>query len=163
MKRLDSCLFVTFSEWFLDGLTGQPVKTTWGELVQDPSWYLWRRDRDTGEVHFVSMYKYFGHEQVARLEADLARFLSPDEIIRRTTEARTARLRQARETFAQVQQDKIAANKSRIVDLMNGKSGFRTVRSYSYSGQKNRSSSAEQQQVLKDAREDGWELPTEPE
>jgi len=159
LKRLDPDLFVTWSPWMLDALTGRPIETNWGALVPAPGFYLWRRDRDAGKTYWVSVFERFGHEQVANLEADLARFMSPDEIIRRVAANRRRNMEAGRKRCEERRADVYAANKSRIVDLMNGMSGRRPPKTYSYPGQQDRRSSMERQEFLRDAREDGWELP----
>lgn len=157
LRRLDRQLRATWSPYSVDSLTGQVIEHC-GRPVEDPCWHLWRKDEcSTHHFYVMPIGEYFGHEQVARLERDVARHMSPDEILRRhrarAEDRKALELRRKEEA----QQDKIKANESRIADLVfGGKSGRRDGKVFSYPGQK---SHATPGTVMKDAKEDGWELP----
>lgn len=170
LRRLDRCLFLTWSPWSLDPLSGQPivphtsvdpVTGDWinAEPVDDPAWYLWRREENSTKVFWVTAVPggYYGHEHVAKLEGDLARFMSPDAILRGIAEKRRDVDVKRKERYRERHADTLGANQGRIGDLLAGRSGRRTGKIMSYGGQKNRGTPT--QEFLPDAREDGWELP----
>lgn len=167
LRRLDRCLFVTWSPWALDPLTGRPIETkgaidpVTGDVVpagtiESPEYHLWRRDENSSKVFWVSSYRHFGHAQVAKLEGDLARFMSPSAMLQKMMEARDRVLRKGREDYEDYHNQLSKANESRIHDLVfAGKSGRRTRKVVSYPGQTNRGTPTEE--FLADPEEDGWE------
>lgn len=177
LRRLDPSLRLTWSPYALDVFSGNPILTTGcvnpdvspgeveyvapGRPVDDPSFYLWRKS-DTCSHHFYVMAfptpdPGFTYRQVLALERDLARFLSPREILSTMTEAADRRAKQAKAAQEQLQLDKIAANESRINDLvLNGRSGTRDGKAFSAPGVSRRSTPG---RVFMDPREDGWETP----
>lgn len=170
LRRLDPCLFLTWSPYSIDPLTGRPiiphtsVDPTTGTLIQarpvdDPAWYLWRREENSTKVHWVTAIPggFFGHQHVAKLEGDLARFMSPSAILRGIAEKRREVDMRRKENYHQRHTDTIDANRGRVGDLLAGRSGQRTAKIMSYSRQTNRGTPT--QRFLPDAREDGWELP----
>ncbi len=159
MKRLDPNLVVTWHRYSTDPISGRPLLHN-NRPVADPSYYLWRRDDNSRHHHWISFYVHFGQRQVQRLEGDLARFMRPTEILQKMGEARTARLAREKAQLQDTQNEKIKANHRRIGDLVfNGKSGQRQAKSFSASGLSRRGTPGV---ILKDAREDGWELNEDP-
>jgi len=115
-----------------------------------------RRDENSTKVRWVSSYQSFGHAEVLKLERDLARFMSPSEVLRRLLEAREHYLKRERCRFEDRHSQIRKANSKRIGDLVfEGKSGLRTRKIVSYPGQVNRGTPTEE--FLADSEEDGWE------
>jgi hypothetical protein len=167
MKRLDPQLRVTFSPYALDPMTCTPIEQSGildpytGEyntgLVEDPAFYLWRKDECSSHHVFVKAFPRFTDREVLALERDVARFNRPQDIMRIFHERDTARREKALANKRELQNDKIAANARRIDDLvLGGKTSRRGGRSYGYSGQGSKGSPGD---VEMDPREGGWELP----
>jgi hypothetical protein len=173
LRRLDRNLRVTWSPLALDVETGRPIEMEltldpytgeWLEgTITDPAYYLWRKDNNSSHHFFVAVYSEFGHPEVELLETDLARFHDPEEIPKLLRES-NARLRQlGLRAKRELQRQKRKANKRRIHDLVfEGKGLRRSAKVASYPGAPTRTSSAERAQIEKEAREDGWELPSGP-
>lgn len=170
LNTLDPLFRITWSKYALDPETGQPILGSGrldpytGEYVRpdpilDPCFYLWRKDSGSSHHFFVEAFPEFGYREIRQLESDLVRFMGPEEISR-FVRTRAERLRQrALDQMQDRQIQKMKANKSRIRDLVfEGKAGVREAKSFSYSGQTVRRSSAEGGLIEQDAREAGWEL-----
>jgi hypothetical protein len=168
LKRLDPQLRVTFSRYALNPDTGRPIEMSGrldpctGEwlagVVHDPAFYLWRKDDCSSHHFFVAAYPQFGHREVMLLEADLARFERPEDIERIVRERAERRRERQLSSVKGDRQEVRRANRKRIHDLVfEGKSGMREAKVSSYAGQSTRTSSAERQRFLADAKEDGWE------
>lgn len=165
LRRLDTRLAVTFSQYAIDPLTSQPLdadREAGGGPVVDPAWHLWIKNPDHGWLlvrsYYVARGEWFGHQQIAALEQDLMRTHSPGEILQLFAQRRDSHARRARAARDQEIADIGRANKRRISDLISdNKSGRRTRKLASYAGQHNRSTPSET--FLPEAREDGWELP----
>jgi hypothetical protein len=171
LKRLDPSLRVTWSPYALNPETGRPIEMSGrvdpesGEqllgAVRDPAFYLWKKDPGSSHHFFVGVSPRFGHLEVLRLETDFARFYRPEDILRVVKTAADRRRALDRAAMEQLQRDKIRANRKRIHDLVfEGKRGLRSTKVVSYGGMTRRSSSAERALIEKEAREDGWELPS---
>jgi hypothetical protein len=179
MKRLDPHLRVTFCKFAIDPITSIPLPVHPGpewvddpeamkrlcrrgdtHYLLDPGYTLWVQSGD-GRFYYVQSYSHeegFGHREVAKLERDVARFMTPSEIINKRRDAQEARERKQKDEYRQKHADTSKANESRIRDLVfNGNSGYREAKVVSYAGQGNRGTRT--QKVLRDAKEDGWELP----
>lgn len=165
MRRLDPKLKVTFSPYALNPFTGDVIEQDgYGEDCEkltgpcsDPAFYLWRKCDKAGWI-FVQSYPVtqgFGHREVLALESDLARWHSPDKV----WEIIDAKTRGARERLAQQKRndmrDKVMDNKKLAMDVASGKSTFRDPKTFSYSGQARRTSSAEGAPVQRSNRELG--------
>lgn len=168
LKRLDPRLRVTFSPYSLDPLTGNPIEmegfdTDLGVPLRgpcaDPSFYLWRKTDTQGWV-LVQVYALaaggFGHLQVLKLEADLARWHSPEQawrIVAGKTERMRAAAAQSKKDYLR---DKALDNKKLILDAASGDDGFfrRGGKGFSYAGQTSRTSGGEKV-VSRDDRELG--------
>lgn len=160
LRRLDPQLVVTWHPYSIDPFVGGTLLTRWGAPVPDPSWYLWRRDDNSSHHFLVAIYKDFGHEQVRKLEADVFRYMSPEEVSRAIRENQSRIHDQKRAAKEQLQRDKIKANAGPIHDLVFGnRPTRRDAKVMSYGGQRNRGSRG---QVDIDPREAGWELPEAP-
>ncbi len=179
LRTLDPYLRVTFCKFSIDPITSVPVEVyptaAWDQdpeslkrlekrgntyYLIDPCFTLWVKSGD-GRHYYVQSYSSdegFGHREVAKLERDVARFMTPSEIINRRREAVADRERKQREEYSQKHDDTSKANEGRIRDLVfHDKSGMRDAKIVSYAGQGNRGTRT--QRVLRDAKEDGWELP----
>lgn len=173
LRRLDRDLFLSFSKYAIHPGTGQPLplrgrmddgieqyeRRSGDLLLIAPAWHLWVRDSD-GRIHLVNSYPAesgFGHREVAALEADAARFMTPSEIVEIARQRRMERDRKRRQEYRDRHADITKANWGRIRDLCNGKSGYRERRIISGPGMGSRGAATER--ILTDAREDGWELP----
>lgn len=163
LRTLDPLLVVTWSPWSLDVMTGLPVESPASPredgLIEDPAFYLWRRSSTCSHHFFVNVLPVFDHRVCAALESDLGRFRRPEELWRLVEEAGSRARDKQLEEYRERHRDVVAANKSRIGDLVfEGKSGIRTPKVFSGTGG-SRTSSAEREGILMDPREDGWELP----
>jgi hypothetical protein len=174
LKRLDKNLRVTFSHFAINEVTSVPmVINDWGEeeapfivrrggtaFLHDPAFHVWVREEGSGRFHLVMTYPAangFGHREVQKLEADVARYMSPTEILRKHRELREAAEAKEKQDNEELRSDILKANQSRIGDLVfGGKHGHRDAKIVSYPGQGNRGSRG---QVKKDDKEDGWEKP----
>jgi hypothetical protein len=177
LKRLDPKLRVTFSMYAIDQLTSFPIPVNVGpewvdepeinkvrrfgntNVVLDPAFHLWVQDPE-GRWHLLNSYPAemgFGHREVAKLEADVARYMRPSDIIAKIHEQKLARERKAKKDHAEERRDIIKANKSRIHDLLfEDKGGERDGKFMSGAGLNRRGNMGT---VRKDDEEDGWEKP----
>ena len=177
LHRLDPLLEVTFSKYAIDQITGEPlsvhVTPDWEDepefekvrrcgnvnAVLDPGWHLWVQDPD-GQHHLLMSYPAeigFGHREVAKLEADVARYMRPSDIIAEIHKKQRARKEKAQRDHLTERADIIKANKSRIHDLLfEDKPGIRGGKFTSGPGLNKRGNMEDQ--VLSDT-EDGWEKP----
>ncbi len=180
MRRLDANLYLTFSTYGINPETTAPMEIKIGPdfamyenmdrfhrrgnawFIYDPSYYLWTKDPE-GRWVLVNTYPAvtgFGHREVQKLEADVARTMRPSDIVAAIYEHKERREAKAKADEHQAKDDVFVANKSRMHDLMfEGKTGRRQAKIVSYAGQKNRSTPGD---ILSDAREDGWELREKP-
>jgi hypothetical protein len=166
LRRLDPQLFVTWSPWAINPVTGQVIECKasidpdTGEEVEagavyDPAFHLWRRD-DGSTCCLVMSFPKFGHAEVRKLENDLARFMKPSAILKAMAEARHAVQKKRHEDYEDYHNQLSKANSQRIGDLVfAGRSGRRTRKIVSYAGQRNRSTPTEE--FLADPKDDGWE------
>ncbi len=174
LKRLDPKLVLTFSRWGIDPETTTPLelKLT-AEVVDyedcskfhrrgnstylyDPCFYLWTQDPD-GRWCLVMSYQAetgFGHREVQKLEADVARTMRPSDIIAAIHQLKGERDAKAKADHKELRADIADANEHRIDDLMAGKAGIRGAKIYSYPGQGNRATPGN---VVMDDKEAGWE------
>lgn len=160
MRRLDRGLAVTYSSVSINPLTSRPLETRLG-LVRDPAFHLWSRDPD-GRWWLVRSFpaaEGFGHREVARLEADVARRMSPSEILERHLSGVADRREAGLAIHRGYHSDLLKANRRRIENLLNlddrtQDRGDRQARMFSYPGQSSRATPG---LLKKDAREDGWE------
>lgn len=165
MKRVHPGLRLTFSPYALDLLNGHPILVEdTGQPVYDPAWYLWLKDSVTSHHIFLNMFSMdeggFGHRNCESLESDIARRMSPGQIGQWLRAREGSMLAKKQADFRQTQTDKVEANEKRINDLiLEGKSGVRDKKVFSYKGQHSRDNVGAV--VYKDAKEDGWELPSE--
>jgi hypothetical protein len=170
MKRLAPRLKVTWSPYALDPTTGRVLEQSgkvdpyYGNVltgpVKDPAFYLWRRDSSSSHYFFVSMYRTFGHREVHGLEGDIARLVRPQDIlpiIQANEERRKATGKRAQRD---TQRAKIAANKTKIEETLEGKRDARSPRVFSYPGQ-GASKDTSGREIELQGREAGWELPEE--
>lgn len=165
LRRLDRDLLVTWSPYALDPLSGKPIESVphvdpidgWkpGGAVEDPAYYLWLLCTD-GRVRLVGVYQHFGHLQCAQLEGDVARRFPSHELARRFMEAKARSQERGLVAQRDMQHQKIAANQSRINDLLNGKLSRRQAKIMSAPGLSKRSTPGE---IEMDSKEAGWELP----
>lgn len=166
LKRLDDELFVTWSPWALDVLSGQPIvikdvpcdpvtgiKPRNGR-IHDPRFYLWLNV--LGEVRFVQSFAQFGQREVLSLETQLSRFHRPRDIMRLKTEAFKRRQETMRAQHDAKLRDVIEENEPVIRDLLNRKNNpRRDGKIYSSSvGYRGGAGSVE-----RDSRERGFVLP----
>jgi len=176
LKRLDRNLAVTFCRYAIDQRTSRPVEIrNWdGEtehLIEkrggsayllEPAYHLWIRSEGRWlHVNQCPAAGGFGHREVAALEGDAARFMSPQDILNRIYAGRDARAARRKANSVELRRDVAKANMSRIQRLAkdHDKSHDPTTRqakAVSYAGQGNR---ATRGTVTKGNREDGWELP----
>ena len=177
LKRLDRDLAVTFSRFAIDPFTSLPLEIrNWdGEtehlihrrggsaFLYEPCFFLWLRDgsrwRQIGQYR---VEQGFGHREVAALEADAARHMSPADILARIRDVQETRKRRRQANALELRRDVAKANMSRIQRLAHDHDKShdptnRQAKATSYAGQGNRGTRGE---VRKDNREDGWELPT---
>lgn len=171
MKRLDRQLHVTWTRYTPDPITGQPaigipgVDPHTGDYIEarpieDPAFHLWRQDETSSQWHWVSSYAYFGHQQVAKLEADVARYMNPDEIMRARAAAIDARFKRVKDARDEQHVEKLKANRSVMNDTLFGKNRqHRDGRIFSGAGVKYRGGSGT---VERSQKEMGWELPENP-
>lgn len=161
LRSLDPNLLVTYSPWSIDPRDGQPIEDLDGQPVAEPAHHLWIR-QPSGKYHHIDLFPMalggFGYLNLRYLEAnkratetrspvDIYRLMQTRNELLRETSARKHR---------EHRQDRAQANKKRIGDLVfNGKSGRRQAKISSYPGQVRHSTPGD---VLRDAREDGWEL-----
>lgn len=155
LRRLDLGLEVTFCSLAVDPLTSRPLITDDGGVIRHPVWTVWSLGSD-GVYRYVSEHQHFGHEQVARLESDLARAMAPRKIIRslmeRQLEGRQRGIAHAREERAYARKQ----NRRRINDLVvHGKRGVRAPKIVSYPGQTTRRTPTAE--IPLTDREAGWE------
>lgn len=160
LRRIDPRLKVTFSHWSIDPGTGQPVEA-FGQFIHDPAQHLWFRGPD-GHWHYIDCFPMaaggFGHHNARLLEINRAVVHShkPERIAQLIDERRFLKEAREKDSHFAFRQDRAKANQKRIGDLVfHGKSGRRQANPSSFPGQTNRSTPGD---VLKDAREDGWEL-----
>lgn len=153
LKRLDPNLEVTFSELAINPATSRPIETRDGSFIRDPWWMVWSRGSD-GVWRLAAQYRQFGHREVAKLEADAARFMRPSEILERRRRAQQEKRDREMERSRERRSDVRKANRRRIKDLFDGKIGVRQANIASYPGQTRRGTPGT---VRMDPREDGWE------
>lgn len=161
LKRLDPRLKITFSSYSIDPQTGWPILDEDGKPIPEPAQHLWCKDRDGSWVH-CDMYLMrdggFQHINCYYLELNskLAVSMKPEQIYRLMQERNNLEREIAKRKHKEKRMDRAKANHRRIGDLVfHGKSGQRQAKPVSYPGQTNRSTPG---MVLKDAKEDGWEL-----
>jgi hypothetical protein len=123
---------------------------------------VWRKDELSSHHFFVTVYPEFGHAEVARLEADFARFMRPQDIGPMLRERAEARRLRALAANKQYRADKVVANKSRLHDLVFGdddrkRYGYREAKAFGYADQSKRTSTGESGLVRTDSHLDGWE------
>ena len=181
LKRLDPLLHVTFSHYSIDPARSVPLEVTpspdWEDdseamrrltkhgganYLLDPAHHLWTATPN-GRYLLVQSYPApvgFGHREVARLEADVARYMRPSDIAALIHRKQADHAEREKSRYSGYREDLASANKSRIGALMDGDLGIRDARIASYPGQSNRSAPG---QVRKDAGEDGWERLSEDE
>ena len=161
LKRLDPDLFLTFTPQSIDPLTGSVVLYR-GKPVKAPHFLLWVKHSD-GSVHFVNVYAKFGHEEVGKLERDVARIWAPKDIQRNMREARQKRLTKQRELQAQRHKDKLNANKRKLAEITpvalggEGKTDHRDVKIFGGPGMGNLSKDTSGKYLFPDGKETGWE------
>jgi len=156
LGRLDKALRVTWSHILLDSINGNPLVSN-GKAIHSPLFYLWRVD-ESGRHYLVGTYERFGHKEVAKLERDVARFYSPEKIIRLIAEASELRMLRNRMAYRNKHNDILSENRSRIRDLLSdNKLGLRSPNAYSYKYQGTRRTP---DPVASDDKQDGWVLPT---
>lgn len=157
LARLDKKLEVTFSYYLLDPETRQVIEAVDdGKPIWDPHYYLWI-DCPDGRTRLVSMYPFFGHEEVLKLEDDVARRNDAMEILAIAAGVRDEMRKKMMADFRQEQADKVAANRKRISDLIfEGKDGTRQAKPFSAPGVSSRGTPG---RIIMDPKEDGWELP----
>lgn len=154
LKRLDKRLEVTFSPYSLDPETRGVIEAYDGKPVHDPHYYLWI-DCPDGKNRLVGMYTKFDHEEVAKLEGDLARRHNAMEILQLIAGAKDKMRERKVGAWKQQLMDKIAANKRRIEDLVfDGKDGTRQAKPFSAPGVGSRATPG---LIQMDPKEDGWE------
>jgi hypothetical protein len=170
LRRLDPQLVLTWSPYSLDPLTSHPIEMA-GNLdpytgewlvgpVEDPAYYLWRKDEVSSHHVFVMAFPRFTNREVLGLERDIARFERPQDIMRIFHERDKARRAKLMGNKRETQTDKIEANEGLIDDLVVGGRNTRPqAKSFSYAGQGKKSTPGD---VDKSAKEFCWELP-EPE
>ena len=163
LRKLDPNLLLTFSQFSLSYETGQPIlyRET-GQPIVDPCWYLWQRQPD-GRYINVGQFTAdagFGHRELANIEKwGWLKDMSPAKVAELFSCGADARRNAKQKEIATRREDTRRANKKRIADLMfDGKTGMREAKPISYPGQNNCNTAGSL--VLKDAKEDGWDLPT---
>lgn len=160
LRRLDPRLKVTFSHWAIDPQRGQPIEDLLtGRPILNPAQHLWLKT-EAGWKHineFPMDQGGFGHINVSFLEIDrwATTAVSEKDLFRKLQGRQEARKELERKRHTDWRQDRAQANKHRMLDLAQGKSGQRQGRMYSYAGQTSRRTPGT---LLSDAKEDGWEL-----
>lgn len=160
LKRLDPKLKVTFSHWAIDPRKGRPIlDALTGKPIHHPCQHLWRRS-DEGWHHlneFPMAQGGFGHLNVRFLEIDrhVTAKRKAAELFRLMEQRREDQRERSNNQHKNWRQDRAQANKRRMLDLAQGKSGRRQGRMFSYAGQTTRRTPGD---LLSDAKEDGWEL-----
>jgi hypothetical protein len=157
LARLDPRYDVVWHRFLIDPLTERVIETQTGSPVEDPMFWVFRNCPD-GKRAFVTVFDKFGHEEVFSMETDAARIFGPDKA-QKFSERMIAKYKaQMQADFKQLQTDKIAANKSRIGDLIfEGKRGERQAKPFSAPGLGKRGTPGT---IQMDPQEDGWELPS---
>lgn len=156
LRALDPNLLATWSKFAIDPFSGQPIVGPRGP-VEAPGWYLWRKDDYADTYHFVLSLPRFGYREIKKLENDVGRYMDPGEIAKRHAERYQARQEADLKARREERDVMLRANKRRIGDLVyENKLGRRQAKIFSGGGIKSRGTPGE---VMKDAREDGWELP----
>lgn len=158
LRRIDPRLKVTFSHWSIDPVSGRPIECQ-GQPIHDPAQHLWFcGPMGWRYVDCLPMSEGgFSHANAALLEINKRAVESqrPELIARAIAERRALKERREKLSHLNWRHDRAQANKKRIGDLVfHGKSGRRQANPSSFPGQTNRSTPGD---VLKDAREDGWE------
>ncbi len=180
LKRLDNQLCVTFSKFVINPLTSIPLECNPGpdwepqhlarvadrggsSYLLEPSFHLWAKAGD-GRWYHVMQYLAeggFGHREVESLEADAARTMRPSDIVEAIRRGQHDVEERRQAAYRERHDDTSKANEGRIRDLIfHDKSGVRQAKIASYPGQVNRSTPGD---LLMDAKEDGWDLPEQPE
>lgn len=163
LERLDSELFVTWSELYLDRSTGRPLVRRDGTVMRDPRWHVWRRD-GRGVVHHLFSADRCDHRIPAKIRRDAARWVSEREIhemIERANERQKAR---KEDRYATLQRDVVSANESILETIFEGDNitrpaqpHLRDAKIVSYGGQPIRRSAFDA--IPKTNEEIGLELP----
>ena len=161
LRRLNPRLRITFSPWAINPQTGQPIiDEVTGAPVHYPAQILWLKT-DMGWRHVDEFPMHsggFGHLNCHYLELNqrTVEAHKPEHLYELLAEKKKVRQELDKRRHHEWREDRNKANAKRIGDLVfNGKSGRRQVKPMSYPGQTNRSTPGE---ILRDAREDGWEL-----
>lgn len=162
MQRLDPSLRVTYSDWCLDTISGQPIEVAdTGKPIYFPAHHLWRHLND-GQWVWINWFPMiaggFGHYNAYCLEIDkaISQSMDPENIYQMLASKKRAAEERAKDQHFAFRRDRALANRRRMWDLaVEGKSGYRDAKPSSYAGQTKRSTPG---RVLSDARADGWEL-----
>lgn len=161
LRRLDPRLKITFSSFALDPQTGYPIIDAYtGTPVREPAHHLWVRAVD-GWQHvdqFLMRTGGFQHINAHFLELNkrTTEATKPAHLFALLQEKKRVKQELDKRNHTERHSDRTKANTKRIGDLVfNGKSGYRQAKPVSYPGQTHHATPG---QVLRDAREDGWEL-----
>lgn len=162
LKKLDPNLLLTFSQYALSIVTGQPMDYAGTkDPIVDPAWYLWQRQPDGGwiNVAITSAEQGFGHREISNIEKwSWLKELKPEHIVALWETGAFNREQTKRQQIADRREQFRRANKKRIGDLVfEQKSGLRQAKPISFPGQTSRNTVGTM--VLEDAKRDGWEMP----
>jgi hypothetical protein len=168
LKRLSPQLRVTWAPVSIDPRTGAVIQMS-GRLdphygtrligtVVDPHFDLWNKDRYSSHHHYIRSYgPRFGHKEVYDLERDIARQVDAKDMARvladHEQKSRARDVAHARDYGYQ----RLKANHKRSMDYLDGKTGHRGAKDFSFAGQTKHTSGGESNLILPDRHEDGWE------
>jgi hypothetical protein len=161
LKRLDPRLKIVYSSFALDPQTGYPIIDSYtGKPVPEPAHHLWCKTAEGWQHvdYFPMAQGGFQHINAHFLELNkrTTETIKPALLYQLLREKNKLQQEIAKRKHTDWRQDRAKANSKRIGDLVfEGKSGYRQAKPSSYAGQTIHSTPG---QVLRDAREDGWEL-----
>lgn len=163
LHAIDPGLFVTWSELHLDLITGRPLIRQDGNPVRDPRWHVWILDGN-GVVHHLFAADVLDHRIPKKIQADVARHLSEQEIHQRLEDEKQRRAERGKARMDELHRDVVKANERKLGEIFEGDNlnkgpseNTRDARIMSYTGQPNRRSAFDA--VPMTPKEEHWELP----
>jgi hypothetical protein len=164
LRALDPNLFVTWSELYLDLITGRPLERRDGKPIRYPRWHVWIYYAGDGVIHHLFDAEVLDHRIPQKIRADVARHLEEKEINERIEAEKARRKERANARWNELHRDVVTANRAKFDEIFEGDNlmrgpseNTRDARIMSYDGQPNRASAWDAVRMTTD--EEGWELP----
>ncbi len=173
LANFDPSIYPVFRWWAMDQLTGRPLLAERafrlddgyvvrkGDRIPRAAWYIVKRCRD-GVHRVLFTVQHFDNRVVRKLEADVARFLSAQQLEDRIDWAQQDEQEAQEKRRAEDVSDFVGANRSFIRDAMDGDLDApayrRDAKIMSYPGQDSRTSARDA--ILPTNKERGIEMPS---